>query len=249
MQDMQSSEAVAQAMALLAPLAAGGANVAQGIAVKVLGDMVAQRLQRDGHAGAWQEFRSNPQNDSLLRHLLQQTLSQDAEFRGEFEAAVAAARREKPRAPGQSTITITGSGDAQIGDRGDTVNGGRVATRGSSYHEGHVYNTTRNRVTHKKNHAGVFVGLGLVAILVLVLIIKGLSAAQGGGSGLTASSTCQQFLNDDEQTQQQALVDVAMSKGIGGFGSPLALPEIQYECSSTPTMTLGAIVERDKGEF
>jgi hypothetical protein len=37
---------------------------------------------------------------------------------------------------------------------------------------------------------------------------------------LAASSTCQQFLNADDQTEQQALVDIAAWKGIGGFGSP-----------------------------
>jgi hypothetical protein len=56
------------------------------------------------------------------------------------------------------------------------------------------------------------------------LLVKGVGALGNAASaGLTASSTCQQFLNVDEQTEQQALVDIAESKGIGGFGSPLAL--------------------------
>jgi hypothetical protein len=246
---MQSSDAVAQAVALLAPLAAGGATIARGVAVNVLGEMVSQRLQRDGHAGVWQEFRNNPQNDSLMHHLLQQAAGQDAEFCKRLEAAVTAASHEQhPGTAGPSVINLTGSGHAQIGDRGDAISGTRVASRGSSYHEGHVYNTTRNRVTHKKNRAGVFVAIAVVAVVLVVLLIKGIAATQGGG-GLIASSTCQNFLNADEQTQQQSLVDIALSKGIDGFGSPLALPEIQYECSSEPSMTLGAIVERDKGEF
>jgi hypothetical protein len=245
---MQSSDVVAQAVALLTPLAAGGATIARGVAVNVLREMVSQRLQRDGHAGAWQEFRNNPKNDSLMRHLLQQAAGQDAEFCKRLEVAVAAAVREqRPGTAGPSMINLTGSGHAQIGDRGDAISGTRVASRGSSYHEGHVYNTTRNRVTHKKNRAGAFVAIAVVAVVLVVLLIKGIAATQGGG--LTASSTCQNFLNADAQTQRQSLVDIALSKGIGGFGSPLALPEIQYECSSEPSMTLGAIVERDKGEF
>lgn len=245
---MQSSDTVAQAVTLLAPLAAGGAAVAQGVAVKVLGDVVSQRLRRDGQASAWEEFRAHPQNGYALRHYLQQIASQDAEFRRELEAAVAAALSERSSGGGPRTINLTGSGQAQIGDRGDTITGSRVASRGSSYHEGHVYNTTRNRVTHKKNHFGVLAVIAVIAVIAVVLLIKGLAAA-AGGSGLSASSTCTQFLNADEQTQQQALVNIALSKGIGGFGSPLALPEIQYECSSLPTMTLGALIERDKGEF
>lgn len=247
-QSMQSSEIVAHAVTLLAPLASGGAAVAQGVATRALGDLVSQRLQRDGHARAWQAFRAGPGSDDALRRLLYQAVSQDDVFRQDLEAAVAAALGERAGGTGPGTINLSGSGQAQIGNRGDAITGSsRVATRGSSYHEGDVYNSTRTKVTHKKNHAGAFVALAVVAILVVVFLIKLLTAA--GGSGLTAGSTCQQFLNADPQTQQQALVDIAMSKGIGGFGSPLALPEIQYECSSEPTMTLGALVERDKGEF
>lgn len=250
---MQVSEAVAQAVALMAPIAARGVNVAQGVAVRVLGDMVAERLRRDGHASAWEEFKRNPQDNSLVRHLLQKALSQDADFRSKFAEALQAASRESPRNSGQQTINITGSGEAQIGDRGDTITDSRVATRGGTYHEGDIHNAG-DRVTNKKSNAKVFVVLAVVAVVVVglgILIVKGLSGALNGSrdAGLTASSTCQQFLNTDQQTEQQALVDIAISKGIGGFGSPLALPEIRYECSSEPTMTMGAIVERDKGQY
>ena len=113
---MQSSEAVAQALSLLAPLAARGAGIAQGVATRVLSDMVAERLQRDGHASAWEEFRRNPQNDSLVSHLLQQARQQDAGFRNKFDEAVRAATNENPRNSGLQSISIAGSGEAQIGD-------------------------------------------------------------------------------------------------------------------------------------
>ncbi len=246
---MQPSEAVAQAVALIAPIAAGGANIAQGLAVKVLGDLMVERLRRDGHASAWEEFRRNPQNNSLVRHLLQQALSQDADFRDRFAKALQEASHENPRNSGQQTINVADSGEAQIGDRGDTITDSRVATRGSTYHE-EIHNAG-DRVTHKKSNATAFVVLAVVALVIIGLGILIASSNLKGShdGGLTASSTCQQFLNTDEQTEQQALVDIAMSKGIGGFGSPLALPEIRYECSSEPTMTMGAIVERDKGQY
>jgi hypothetical protein len=250
---MQANEVVGQAIAVLGPIAAGGANVAQGVATRVLGDMVAERLRGDGHASAWEEFQHNPRNDSLVRHLLQQAVVQDASFRSRLDEAVRAAASARPRNSGQQTINITGSGAAQIGDRGDTIEDSRVATRGGTYHEGDIHNEG-DRVTHKKSNAGGFVALAVVALVVIglaVLLIRGAAGAlhKAHDNGLTATSTCEQFLNIDESTEQQALVDIAISKGIGGFGSPLALPEIRYECSSAPTMTLGAIVERDKGEY
>lgn len=250
---VQLSELVSDAVPLLASVVSQGVPVAQGVATRLLGDMVADRFARTGHGSAWEDFKQSPQNDSLTRHLLQQMLRDDPGFRVRFESALQAALAEQKRKPGSHSIHITGSGQAQIGDRGDSFNNSRVATRGGTYREGDVHNQ-HNRVTNKKGSAGAVVVLAVVAIVVIglvVLLVKGVPALLNRmhDGGLTASSTCQQFLNTDEQTEQQALVDIAMSKGIGGFGSPLALPEIRYECSSTPGMTLGAIVERDKGQY
>src|SRR5689334_10551749 len=115
---MQPSEGAAQAVALLASVAAGGVNVAQRVAVRVLGDLVAERLRRDGHENTWEEFKQNPKNDSLVRYLLQKAIMSDASFRTRFDEALSAAVRQAPRNSGQQSISITGSGDAQIGDRG-----------------------------------------------------------------------------------------------------------------------------------
>ena len=246
---MQSTEVVTQAISLLAAAASRGANVAQGVATRALGDLVAARMRRDGQGAAWEEFKRNPQNDSLTRHLLTQAALRDTEFRNDLTKAVAAALKAQVPSSGQQSITITGPGNAQIGNRGDSIRNSRVATRGGSYHED-------NRVSNKKS-AGAFVTLGVVALVVVVVVVGVLAAKvvptliskATQGEGLTAGSTCQQFLNADEQTEQQALVDIAMSKGIGGFGSPLALPEIRFECSSEATMTLGALIERDRNEF
>jgi hypothetical protein len=98
-------------------------------------------------------------------------------------------------------------------------------------------------------------GLYFFAVIIVIVVIFALSkavpailhSAQDGG--VSASSTCQQFLDTDEGAEQQALVDIADSYGEGGFGSPLALPEIRYECSGTPNARLGSIIKRDAGEF
>ena len=224
---MQPSDAAAQALSLIAPIAAGGLNIAQGVAVRVLGDMVAARLRQDGNESAWEQFREDPENDSLVRYLLQNAIASDVEFRNNFDEALKAALQDGPRNSGQQSIRIDGPGHAQIGDRGDTITGSRVATRGSSYHEGDILNEG-DRITHKKSNTGalVFAGIAIV-VVVIILIVTGVSflMKQSKDGGLTAASSCQQFLNTDEQTEQQALVDIAMSKGIGGFGSPLALPK------------------------
>lgn len=250
---LQSTEIATQVISLLAAVASRGATMAQDIATRTLGDIVAERLGRDGHGSAWEDFKRRPQNDSLVRYLLAQAIQQDAEFGDNIVRAARAVMKQQAQNNGTQSITITGSGDAQIGHRGDTFRDSRVATHGGTYHEGDI-NNQDNRVSNKKS-SGAFVALGIVALVVIVIavvaakVVPGLINKATQGGGLTANSTCQQFLNTDEQTEQQALVDIAISKGISGFGSPLALPEIRYECSSEPTMTLGALVERDRNEF
>ena len=116
--------------------------------------------------------------------------------------------------------------------------------------------TGRDNITNKKvSHGGLYMVLAVVAIVIVIALVKVVPVVVNKvetlakGNSITADSTCQQFLDVDEATEQQALVDIAMSKGIAGFGSPLALPEIRYECSSTPNMKIGDVVTRDAHEF
>lgn len=249
---MDPSEAVAQAIALLAPVTAAGVKIAQGAAARALGDLAAARLRQEGHEGAWQRFRKDPGNDSLVRYLLQGAIASDAVFRRQFGAALNAASAERAARAGHQSITFTGTGDAHIGDHSDRISGGRVATRGGSYYEDSNVVNEGDKITHKRSNVGLIAFLAVAAaVIVVALVVKGVSglAKKTHDAGLSATSTCQQFLDTDEQSEQQALVDIAISKGISGFGSPLALPEIRYECSGTPSMTIGAVIERDKGEF
>lgn len=109
----------------------------------------------------------------------------------------------------------------------------------------------RNSVKHKKGNPGLYFLAVIIVIVVIFALSKAVPALLHGtqASSLSANSTCQQFLNTDGATEQQAMVGIAESYGEGGFGSPLALPEIRYECSNTPNATLGSIIKRDSGNF
>ena len=137
-----------------------------------------------------------------------------------------------------NVVTNTGSGNTAGGDYTDNS---RKATT--------THNSTRN--TKKSGHPGLyFLGL-LVVVALIVILAKAVPALlrDAKSGGLSATSTCQQFLNADDGTEQQAIVDIAESYGEGGFGSPLALPEIRYECSGEPSVTLGSVIQQDRGEF
>jgi hypothetical protein len=252
---MQTSEVAAQALTLLAPVVSGGARWAQGVATKTLGDMISQRLSRSAEGReAWDGFRSNPHNDSLVHHLLRQEMSQDGAFSAQVAEQLRKAEEEARQGAVHQSIGNNGSGNVQAG----RDISGKVATDGGTILD-NVGNTTttmhnRTSTTHnkKKSSGGAVVGVvAIVVVVVLALVIYGgvkiasnlLKSTKDGG--LTASSTCQQFLNTDEDDERQALADIGISYGFSEYSNPLALPEIQYECGGQPSTTLGSLIQRD----
>jgi hypothetical protein len=240
---MQATDIAGQVVAILAPVVSGGASVAQGVATKVLGDLVSRRLSRNEEGRqAWNGFQANPQNDSLVRYLLWQELERDISFRSEVEEALRGARRNAPAAVVQQAMSGTGSGNIQVG--GST---GHIATGGGS-----VRTSSVQKTTNKKKSGGATAGVVAIVVVVVVALIIFAGVKVVGGllkstkdGGLSASSTCEQFLNTDEDDERQALADIGISEGFAGYSNPLALPEIQYECGAVPTMTLGALIKRD----
>ena len=119
-----------------------------------------------------------------------------------------------------------------------------MATNGSTILD-NVGNTTHHKTStvHNKKKSNGNAVLGIVAIVVVVVIalviyagvkIAGHVLNSDKDGGLTANSTCQQFLNTDEDDERQALADIGISYGYSEYSNPLALPEIQYECGGNP---------------
>jgi hypothetical protein len=252
---MQTSEVAAQAVTILGPVVSGGASVAQGVASKVLGDLISQRLSRSAEGReAWNAFRANPHNDSLVRHLLLQEMSQDSAFRAQVAAQLQKTEGELRNKPVHQSVGNNSSGNMQV----EGGISGNVATGGGTIWDnvGNTNTTMHNKstTTHnkKKSSGGAVVGVvAIVVIVVLALVIYGgvkvvknvMNSAKDGD--LTANSTCQQFLNTDEDDERQALAAIGISYGYSEYSNPLALPEIQYECGGQPSSTLGALIQRD----
>ncbi|MFJ3891637.1 MULTISPECIES: hypothetical protein [unclassified Streptomyces] len=249
-----AAEAVRVLVSQLASTGAGGAQLVQGAATSLLSNLVEERLRETGHTQEWGAFTSDPANNSLIEYLLRQEADRNADFRLALGDAVRAAKSEVVNGTQVRSISIGGNGDAQIGDRRDTFgNNSRAVTGSGSYHEGDVTHNHDGDVyeTHEGRPVGRY---AMVALLVLGLMFFAFKVVPdfiggGAGGGLSASSTCKEFLTADEATEQQAMVNIATDKGLGGFGSPLALPAIRYECSSHPTEALGTVIEQYKGQF
>lgn len=243
---MQVSDLVTQAITFLssyvAAVATHSIDATQDVAAKALADLVAERLRRDGNGGAWDAFVRAPQDVSVLQYLLAQAVGSDQSFRVQFDQAALRAISAGSRATRQA-VSATGPAGNQIGDN--------VAIGQGTYHKGDV--NTHNRTTVKQGvNPLLLVGGGAIAVVLgLILIIRIIGAMLGGlqGGSLTADSTCRQFLNTDQQTEAQAIVDIAVAKGLRGYGSPLALPAVRYDCSSHPDDKLGDSIQKFKGQF
>jgi hypothetical protein len=242
---MQLTDLVAQAITVvssyLAVVAARGIDAAQGVAARALAELVGERLRQDGHGSAWEVFARDQRDASLVQYLLQQALESDASFRARFDAAAQQAIAEAGRAVSRA-VSATGPGGNQVGDN---------LAVGGDYVGGNVSTTNRTSVEKGINPIVALSGMCVVAVLAVVIIINVIGALLGGlkninvkDGGLTADSTCQQFLSANEQTEEQAMVDIALAKGLRGFGSPLALPEVRYDCSSQPNGTVGDVIQK-----
>jgi hypothetical protein len=119
---------------------------------------------------------------------------------------------------------------------------------------GNIHVTGRDHLTDNSKKSTINTGGVFVALVVIVaVVVGGVFAANKAGELLstqpTAASTCAQFLDADNGDQQRSLIKIAQEKGVSGAGSPLALPAVQYSCSSNPTAKVGDVIARFRGQF
>jgi hypothetical protein len=236
---VHSVELGSETISFLAPVFSHGSTIAQGVATRLLGDMVAKRLATAGHGRIWEEFKRDPANRASTERILRQILREDSEFQTQLKEALIAAMQESARNSEQhGSIHISGPGQAQIGNRGDTIEGNRIANRGGIYNE----RTRISNKTTKKTPGGPVVLLGAVVLIALViLLITGVSDLLHGlgGGGLGANSTCQDFLNASPAAQQQAVYNLAAQYHVPDFATPLGPPNVTEYCASDLSATVG----------
>ena len=78
----------------------------------------------------------------------------------------------------------------------------------------------------------------------LCLTIAAPVLAACGGSGLSANSSCREFLNASPQDQDAAVSRLAGQLHAPEADTPLGRPNINAICSVEPNMTLGQAVSR-----
>lgn len=77
--------------------------------------------------------------------------------------------------------------------------------------------------------------------------LSALSIAACGGSGLSASSTCSDFMNASSSDQQAVIDKLASQYDKPDYTTPLGAPEVPYYCSGNPDVTLGQFFQNAQG--
>jgi hypothetical protein len=205
--------------------------------IRALYDIIARRFQSHDafEEESLQRFSRTPHNRSLVEGLLRDAVNGDPQFASELEAALQRVRAT----PGPTTRTTVQSVSAGRDVRG-VIAGGHVAQgKGSVAGEGNVVGSHNRNV---KVGGGIILALAIVAVVVFALYSLGSHILQSGQ--LTASSTCREFLAATQEDQLQAMRKVGVDEHVPDIGSPLALPEISYECGNRPSAKLGDIIGR-----
>jgi hypothetical protein len=75
-------------------------------------------------------------------------------------------------------------------------------------------------------------------------VISCLALSACGGSGLSASSTCKEFMDASVTEQHEVTDQLASQYNKPAYSTPLGEPEVPYYCSASPTVTLGDFFQK-----
>jgi hypothetical protein len=78
-----------------------------------------------------------------------------------------------------------------------------------------------------------------LVVVFSMFALTGVLMSGRGGSGLSASSTCSQFMNASGQDQEAIVSKLAGQYQKPDYATPLGEPEVPYFCASNPNVTLG----------
>jgi len=82
-------------------------------------------------------------------------------------------------------------------------------------------------------------GIVRTALVAVTLMSLGLAVSSCQTGGLSASSTCKDFLNASASDQQQVVSQLAGQYNKPDFATPLGEPDVPYYCAGNPNATLG----------
>jgi hypothetical protein len=88
--------------------------------------------------------------------------------------------------------------------------------------------------------SGAMMKRSLVTLVLAILVVgTGALLSACGGGALSATSTCQDFMQASPTEQQQVISQLAEQYHKPSYATPLGEPEVPYYCADNPNVTLG----------
>jgi hypothetical protein len=115
--------------------------------------------------------------------------------------------------------------------------------------------TRRGDIVGGDKNSKTAINLGAVAVIIGIVIGVVLAGkwvvekvADGASSAaVTKDSTCAEYLQQAPADRDAAIKRVGLELHVRGVGSPLMMPEVDYECGNSPNATFGTIMSRQHG--
>jgi hypothetical protein len=83
-----------------------------------------------------------------------------------------------------------------------------------------------------------------ISALAAPLVALSLLGAGCAGSGLSASSTCKDFMAASASEQHEVIDQLSSDYKKAAYATPLGEPEVPYYCSASPSVTLGQFFQK-----
>ncbi|WP_328346503.1 hypothetical protein [Micromonospora sp. NBC_00421] len=225
---MEPGSLASDAIGLLAALAQGTLQGVGAQAGEELYDLVAAQMRTAGERPALEAFEEDPTNTAIQRRFraaLAHELAADPQFRATVSRIAEKAVDGNASVSFGNTVnspTNILSGEAQQGDR---------------YNYGHQGN--------KINFGGILIAV--VAVVALFFAGRAIYVSVGGdssgGTGLSESSTCTEYLSKDDATRKETMRRLYLEAGKADrAGDAFILQNADYECGQRPKSTLAQIV-------
>jgi hypothetical protein len=98
------------------------------------------------------------------------------------------------------------------------------------------------------NFGAIAIVIGIVIGLVLAgKWVAEKAAGVQAASQVTQNSSCAEYLQKSGSERDSAIKRVGLELHVKGVGSPLMMPEVDYECGNSPNVRFGDVMARQHG--
>jgi hypothetical protein len=93
----------------------------------------------------------------------------------------------------------------------------------------------------------VIIGIAIGLLFAGKWVVEKVSVGSVPTPVVTKDSSCSTYLRQSPADRDAAIKRVGLELNVRGIGSPLMMPEVDYECGNSPNTAFGTVVGRQHG--